>query len=104
MSAVTSNSVPAIRVMNVSKRFRYIADRPTSLKTVLVNFAKFKFDLGKKTEFYSLRNVSFDINPGEFVGIMGRNGAGKSTLLKLISGIYHPTEGEIRAHGQIAPL
>jgi ABC-2 type transport system ATP-binding protein len=94
----------AIQVKNVSKKFRYFADRPTSLKSVLVNFAKLKFDMGKRTEFYSLRNVSFDIRPGEFVGIMGRNGAGKSTLLKLISGIYHPTQGEIQINGQIAPL
>jgi ABC-type polysaccharide/polyol phosphate transport system ATPase subunit len=99
-----SSKTPVIAVKNVTKRFRYMADRPTSLKSVLVNFAKFKFDLGKKTEFYSLRNVSFDIFPGEFVGIMGRNGAGKSTLLKLTSGIYHPTEGKIQSQGQIAPL
>jgi ABC-type polysaccharide/polyol phosphate transport system ATPase subunit len=99
-----SNLSPAIRVKDVTKKFRYMADRPTSLKTVLVNFAKLKFDLGKRTEFFSLRNVSFDIYPGEFAGIMGRNGAGKSTLLKLISGIYYPTEGEILTHGQIVPL
>lgn len=100
----TTAASSVIAVKNVTKRFRYMADRPTSLKTVLVNFAKFKFDMGKRTEFYSLRNVSFDIRQGEFVGIMGRNGAGKSTLLKLISGIYHPTEGEILVNGQIAPL
>jgi ABC-type polysaccharide/polyol phosphate transport system ATPase subunit len=98
------SSRPSISVQNITKKFGYYADRPTSLKTVLVNFLRFKFDMGKKQEFYTLRNVSFDIHPGEFVGIMGRNGAGKSTLLKLISGIYHPTSGEIKTHGQIAPL
>jgi ABC-type polysaccharide/polyol phosphate transport system ATPase subunit len=94
----------AIEVNHVTKKFRYFADRPTSLKTVLVNILRLKFDFGEKQEFYSLRDVSFSIKPGEFVGIMGRNGAGKSTLLKLISGIYHPTSGEIKTNGQIAPL
>jgi ABC-type polysaccharide/polyol phosphate transport system ATPase subunit len=104
MTTKPVTGVPVIEVKDVTKRFRYFADRPTSLKTVLTNILRFKFDFGQKQEFYSLRNVSFDIYPGEFVGIMGRNGAGKSTLLKLISGIYHPTLGEIRTHGQIAPL
>ena len=96
--------IPVIEVKNVFKRFSYYSDRPTSMKTLLVNFARGKFDLGKKQEFFTLRDVSFSIYKGEFVGIMGRNGAGKSTLLKLISGIYHTTSGEILTQGQIAPL
>jgi ABC-type polysaccharide/polyol phosphate transport system ATPase subunit len=93
-----------IHVDNVTKKFRYWDDRPTSLKTVLVNIARLKFDFGQRREFYTLRNVSFEVKKGDFLGIMGRNGAGKSTLFKLISGIYHPTSGSVRVTEQIAPL
>ena len=95
---------PSISVQNVSKKFRYWTDRPMSLKTILVEFFKGNVQLGKREEFTVLDDVSFDIFPGEFVGIMGRNGAGKSTLLKLICGIYTPTLGKISVEGLIAPL
>ena len=51
-----------------------------------------------------LRGVSFEVNRGEFLGVVGRNGSGKSTLLKLIAGIYRPDAGEILAAGRLAPI
>lgn len=104
VSSSSFGSRPVIRVKNVSKDFTYWSDRPTSLKTVLVNALKGKLDFGNKTQFAALKEVSFDIHPGDFIGIMGRNGAGKSTLMKLIAGIYTPTNGTIEVEGQIAPL
>ena len=55
-------------------------------------------------EFWALKNVSFDVKKGEFLGIIGLNGSGKSTLLKLISGVMKPTNGNINVKGTIAPL
>lgn len=55
-------------------------------------------------DFWSLKNVSFDIKKGEAVGIIGRNGAGKSTLLKILSRITRPTEGYVRIHGRVGSL
>jgi len=57
-----------------------------------------------REEFWALRDVSFSVNPGDRVGIIGRNGAGKSTLLKILSRITEPTEGRIRLRGRVASL
>lgn len=52
----------------------------------------------------ALKNVSFDIYPGESIGIIGDNGAGKSTILKMITGVAYPNEGEVTVHGKVAAL
>ena len=54
--------------------------------------------------FWSLRNVSFEVRRGEFLGIIGENGAGKSTLLKIITGVLKPTEGSYRLNGKVLSL
>lgn len=95
---------PVIRVSHLTKSFTYWSDRPTTAKSMLVDLLRFKLSFGKRQRFTALKDLSFDIKRGEFVGIMGRNGAGKSTLLKLISGIYVPTSGTIEVREQIAPL
>src|SRR5665213_1333887 len=96
---------PVIEVKNLTKSFDHWLDQPHSFKNLLMRVSKGNlnpFAVGK--QFMVLKDVSFNIFPGEFVGIMGRNGAGKSTLLKLISGIYSPTSGSIETRAVIAPL
>jgi ABC-2 type transport system ATP-binding protein len=55
-------------------------------------------------EFWPLRNVSFEVSPGEAIGVVGRNGQGKSTLLKLVAGVLMPDEGRVQVHQGVAPL
>ena len=94
---------PMISVRNVTKVFRFDDSSERNLKKFLIRLLKFKIS-SRTHEFKVLEEISFDIFPGEFVGIMGRNGAGKSTILKIISGVYSPTSGEIISRGKIAPL
>lgn len=90
-----------IQIEDVSIRFRLSDDRILSLK----EFFTRKLD-GKLSysEFWALRNVSFQVKKGEVMGIIGSNGAGKSTLLKVISGIIKPTSGKVTCYGNVVPM
>lgn len=59
---------------------------------------------GSYEEFHALRDVSFRVNAGEFVGLMGRNGSGKSTLLRIVAGIYRASSGSVQVGGRVAPI
>jgi len=91
---------PAVRFDNVSKRFSLDIDRPRSLQEMFVQ----RRIRAEAEWFWALRNVSFSIEPGEHVGLIGSNGSGKSTLLKLISRVIRPTTGSITTQGRVAGL
>lgn len=93
-----------VEFSQVCKGFTYWSERSQSLKTFLVNAARGRFGSGHKERIEVIRDLTFKIQSGEFVAIMGRNGAGKSTTLKLISGIYEPDSGKISIDGIIAPM
>lgn len=90
-----------IHADNISMRYLMTYDRVKSIKEYLVQAIQGKM---KYEEFWALRSVSFDIQKGEVVGIIGKNGAEKSTLLKIISGILKPTGGTVEVHGNIVPM
>lgn len=92
---------PIISIRHVTVRFNLMKERVDSLKEYIIKFLKGKlmFD-----EFLAVQDVSFDIERGDIVGIVGYNGAGKSTLLKVVAGILEPTSGEVIVRGSVAPL
>jgi ABC-2 type transport system ATP-binding protein len=88
----------AIDVERVSKMFRLYREKPSSLKARLLT------SRSRAEEFWALRDVTFDIQEGESLGLIGHNGSGKTTLLKVIAGILRPTTGTVRQYGRIAAL
>jgi lipopolysaccharide transport system ATP-binding protein len=116
---------PAIRVDNLSKRYRvsqasshrYRTFRESICETAAKPIRSLRSRLGRAgsnaatrdrattdDEFWALKDVSFEVKPGEVLGVVGRNGAGKSTLLKIISRITPPTHGEIEMRGRVGSL
>jgi lipopolysaccharide transport system ATP-binding protein len=96
---------PIIEVENVSKRFQLGHLGATTLRDSARRwFGRDRREAAASHDFWALRDVSFRVQPGEIVGIIGRNGAGKSTLLKVLSRITEPTEGRIKLRGRIASL
>lgn len=89
----------AVYINNLSKDFRLPHERRNSLKEHVLSFRRQTFE-----KFHALNNVDFQVNKGEFFGIVGRNGSGKSTLLKIIGGIYQPTKGSITVNGTLTPF
>jgi ABC-2 type transport system ATP-binding protein len=91
---------PAIQVEDLHKSFRIPKQRVDSLKERIVR----PFSGREYRELHALDGVSFEIQQGEFFGIVGRNGSGKSTLLKLLASIYRADSGTIRMAGRLAPF
>ena len=100
-------SAPAIRVEGLGKRFR-IGERVRykSLRESLANAVTrtLRGERRPHETIWALKDVSFEVQPGEVVGVIGRNGAGKSTLLKILSRITEPTEGRVELHGRVGSL
>ncbi len=96
-----ANEPGSIVVDDVTMTFNIAKEQFNSLKEYFIaitrNELKFK-------PFHALKNISFTVEPGESVGLVGTNGSGKSTMLKIIAGVLSPSEGKVTVNGNIAPL
>lgn len=90
-----------ISVDNVSMRFNLAREKVDSLKEYVIRALKKKLQYD---EFWALKEVSFNVEKGDSVGLIGLNGSGKSTMLKVIAGVLKPTKGSVSVNGSVAPL
>ncbi|MFN6039531.1 MAG: ABC transporter ATP-binding protein, partial [Bacteroidota bacterium] len=95
---------PILEIRNLSKKYRISHEKHSYLSLRDSISGLFKRSGNNSEDFYALKDVSFDVMPGDTVGIIGKNGAGKSTLLKIISRITPPSSGTIVGRGRIASL
>lgn len=89
----------AIRVKNLSKKYKVYSSEKNKLKRIIRPFNK-----DNEKEFVALNNISFNVNKGEILGIIGSNGSGKSTLLKILTGVCFKSSGELYIDGKVASL
>ena len=92
-----------IRINDVSMKFNLGVEKDNSLKMTFIRLFDRKKRV-KKSEFWALRHITFNVEKGDVVGLIGANGAGKSTLLKVVSGVLKPTEGTVEVDGVISPM
>lgn len=90
-----------VEVDSVSMMFNMSSERIDNIKEYIIRLLKKELFF---KEFWALRNISFKLNKGDSLGVIGLNGSGKSTLLKVIAGILKPTSGRVITHGSVAPL
>ena len=103
---------PIIKVENLSKQYKLGGEkkRYSTLRESLTDMARLPLKIFQRTKengnnkFWALKDINFEVMPGEVVGIIGRNGAGKSTLLKVLSRITEPTKGRIELYGRVGSL
>ncbi|MET3636034.1 MULTISPECIES: ABC transporter ATP-binding protein [Curtobacterium] len=99
-TAPSTTVAPVISVRDAGIRFKRNRRASRSFKDLFAGSNRRK----RADEFWALRNVSFDVRPGEAIGVVGRNGQGKSTLLKLVAQVMLPDEGRVRVNAGVAPL
>jgi ABC-type polysaccharide/polyol phosphate transport system ATPase subunit len=90
----------AVSVASLSKVFRLAHQRHSTIREELLRI----FNKNTYENLYALKNVSFEVNKGEFFGIIGRNGSGKTTLLTILAGIFKPDQGVVSVNGTISPF
>ena len=102
MSSVVND--PVITFRDVSKRFTFSRDQPQSVLESVIS--AFHLQRGRRSQqnLWAIQNVSFDVLPGQSLGIIGRNGSGKSTLLKLMARILRPSSGQVMVRGRVSAL
>lgn len=93
--------ITMIEVDNVSMRFNRSSEKIDSMKEYVLKRLQGRISYN---EFWALKNVSFSMEKGETIALIGLNGCGKSTLLKTIAGVLKPTEGKVTVYGKIAPM
>ncbi len=97
--------MPVISFQNVSKRFTFTKDKPSSVLEIFTSaFSRRSRRQPGDDNLWAVKDVSFDVLPGQAFGIVGRNGSGKSTVLKLITRILKPTSGRIIVNGRVSAL
>ena len=91
----------SIKLENISRNFKVYNVERRIFKKILINKILKKKERKQLDEIFALKNINFELNIGERLGVVGRNGSGKTTLLRVLSGIYEPTSGNIEVNGKI---